>query len=110
MSWQSQLQQVFGAGATQDASTLIIDKADFAAVGLTADTSNTAEALLIAIILTAQSSLTEANFETNLEQSIYVETGLPSFRTRNTTQYRTDSLAITLAKLDTAGQIDPDDY
>jgi len=55
------LQSVFGAGATQTASVLSIAKADLASVGLTAADANTAESLLVALILLAAKELTEAN-------------------------------------------------
>lgn len=106
------LQEIFGAGATQDANSLIIDKADLAAVGLTADANNTAESLYLAINLLAQKYLTETNFDSNIDQSVYVETGLSSFTNRgeNNEAYRTDQLLINLAKLDTDADLNPDDY
>ncbi|WP_041565276.1 hypothetical protein [Nostoc punctiforme] len=45
------LQQIFGENATQDIDTLIIKKSDL--IGLTASPSNTAESLLVAILLRA---------------------------------------------------------
>jgi hypothetical protein len=45
------LSQLFGGGATQTSATLTISKADL--IGLTASSSNTAESLLVAILLTA---------------------------------------------------------
>lgn len=45
------LSQLFGEGATQTSSTLIISKADL--IKLTASANNTAESLLVAILLTA---------------------------------------------------------
>ncbi|MBC1242280.1 hypothetical protein GNE10_35350, partial [Nostoc sp. 2RC] len=53
------LTQVFGANATQDATTITITKADLTGVGLTAASENTAESLFTAIVLKAQTALTE---------------------------------------------------
>lgn len=55
------LVDVFGANATQNATDLVIKKADLAALGLTASAANTAESLLISIILKAAAVLTEVN-------------------------------------------------
>lgn len=104
------LVQVFGTGATQDSSTLTIQKS--ALTGLTASGSNSAEALLVAIILKAQSYLTQANFDANIDQSIYAANGFSSFTTRGTNNdaYRVDQITFNLAKLDTGSTLDPDDY
>lgn len=104
------LQQIFGTNATQDETQIIIQKADL--IGLTPSANNTAESNYIAINLTAKSYLTEANFESNLDQSIYLEDGLPNFLNRgeNSDRYRTDQLTINLAKIDTDTGINPDDY
>ncbi len=104
------LTQVFGAGATQTATTITITKADLP--GLTASASNRAESLLIGILLKASVALNRTAFDADTDQNLYVETGYPSFAIRGTAnaQYRVDQLAVNLAKLDTAGTIDPDDY
>ncbi|WP_414546514.1 hypothetical protein [Nostoc sp. CCY0012] len=104
------LQQVFGANAIQDATTITIVKADL--TGLTADANNTAESLLAAINLKAQTYLTQANFDANLDQSIYIESGFSSFTTRgvNNDSYRVDPVTITFVKPDSNSTLDPDDY
>ncbi|WGV23467.1 hypothetical protein [Halotia branconii] len=104
------LTQVFGANAIQDATTITITKSDLA--GLTASSNNTGESLLVAILLQAKSYLTTTNFDSNIDQSIVIDTGYTSFITRGTdnTGYRTDQLTISLSKIDTAATIDPDNY
>jgi hypothetical protein len=106
------LVQIFGSNATQDVNSITISKADLAAVGLTASASNSAESLLTAIALLAKTYLTQTNFDSNIDQSIYIDTGFSSFTTRGTNndQYRTDQLTVTLAKVDTQSSFDPDDY
>lgn len=102
------LTQVFGSGATQDATTLTILKSDL--TGLTASGSNTAESLLAAINLKAQSYLSQTNFDGNTDQSIYISNGFSSFTTRGNDAYRVDQLTINLAKPDTGATLDPDSY
>ena len=104
------LTQVFGANATQTATELILNKADFAAIGLTADAANSAESLLAAIVALAQEYLTEANRDLNTDQSIYIENGLASLITRGDDTFRQQNKSITFEKLDTQSNFDPDDY
>jgi len=67
------LTAVFGMGAYQDLSTLTIAKADLAAVGLSADSANTAESLLAAILLLAANSLTTSAQTTNPDQACCIQ-------------------------------------
>ena len=106
--------QVFGAGATQTGSSIIVLKSDLEAVGLTPSASNTAESLLTAIFLIAKASLSQANFESNPDQSIVIAPGFDSIvqrtdSTGQTTSYRQNQFNINLHKLD-SDTIDPDDY
>lgn len=104
------LTQVFGTNAAQTAATITITKADL--LGLTASSDNSAESLLVAIVLKVQSALLESSFNTDTDQSIYIASGFPTFAFRgsNNNQYRVDQLTINLAKLDTGSTIDPNDY
>lgn len=104
------LADIFGVGATQDASTITIPKSSLPR--LTPSANNTAESLLVGIVLKAQTVLTQTSFDANTDQSIYVSSGFPSFTNRgaNSTQYRVDQLIINLAKIDASSTIDPDDY
>ncbi|BBD68650.1 hypothetical protein NIES4072_40280 [Nostoc commune NIES-4072] len=104
------LADIFGSNATQTATTITIAKADLPR--LTANANNTAESLLTGILLKAQTSLTQTNFDSNINQSIYVNSGFSSFTTRGTNNdaYRVDQLIINFAKLDISSTIDPDDY
>jgi hypothetical protein len=104
------LQQVFGAGATQTATTITIAKADLPR--LTPLAENTAESLFAGILLKAQEGLPQTTFDTNIDQSIYIAAGFPGFAIRgaNNESYRVDSLTVSLAKVDTSAIIDPDAY
>lgn len=73
---------VFGAGASQTATTLTIEKSDLAATGLTASATNSAESLLVAIALTAKAALTENNFGSNSDQSVTIVPGFDSIVAR----------------------------
>ncbi|MEH1971108.1 hypothetical protein [Nostoc sp.] len=59
------LQELFGVNATQTATELVIKKADLVAVGLTPQTNNRAEQLVVAILLKAlenfEGALTDEN-------------------------------------------------
>lgn len=108
------LTQIFGAGATQTASQITIDKADLATVGLTVGASNRAESLLSAVLLLAKNYLTQSNFDSNLDQSITILPGFDSIVQRDdgnggVTGYRQNQFNVNLHKLD-AGAVDPDDY
>jgi hypothetical protein len=103
------LTAVFGENATQTSTTITITKADLP--GLTAAANNTAESLLIAILLRAQQQLTQINQDANVEQNVVISDGfLPSFVSRNETTYRQDTLTVSMDKLAGSIAIDPDDY
>lgn len=104
------LTDVLGPGATQTATTITIVKADLPR--LTPNANNTPESLLTGILLRAKEGLSRTTFDTNLDQSVYVELGFPqfAFRGANNDGYRVDQLTINLAKPDITGVIDPDDY
>ncbi|MBH8561649.1 hypothetical protein I8748_05555 [Nostoc sp. CENA67] len=107
------LTDVFGAGATQTATTLTIVKADLP--GLTASANNTAESLLAGIAKKAAVTLTEDNRDNNADQSIAInlEEGLTvTNRTINgvSTRYERRTIAIELDKVYGSTGIDPDDY
>ncbi|MGL4638793.1 MAG: hypothetical protein ACRCVX_03530 [Shewanella sp.] len=69
---------VFGSGATQDATTVTFTKASLAAAGLTASANNTAESILGALVLALRSRLTATGLESNADQSITVIDGFDS--------------------------------
>jgi hypothetical protein len=102
------LQQVFGANASQDLTTITIKKSDLS--GLTASATNSAEALLAAIILKSQAYLSDANQTNNPDQSITIDTGIGSITTRNNESYREYNLNVTFSKLDTESTINPNDF
>ena len=104
------LQEIFGAGATQDLDSITILKADLP--GLTATLDNRSESLLVGILLKAKSFLTPEAFDLNAEQSISIEESFESLINRriNEEQYRQKVLSVNLHKLEPTSAIDPDDY
>jgi hypothetical protein len=104
------LTEVFGASATQNATDIIIKKADLVAVGLTPGASNTAESLLMAIVLQAKTPLSAANRTANPDQSVAIEESYAQIANRGTSQYYQSSFTLTAQKLNNAPAIDPDDY
>lgn len=106
------LTQVFGAGATQDLSTLTISKGDLTAVGLTVSANNTAESLLVAIMLKFKTTLTDESRDLNIDQSVAVVDGFsPTITTRNDSIYLRNTISVEIDRvLAGADTIDPDFY
>ena len=106
------LTAVFGANATQDANNLTISKADLASVGLTGSAMNTAESLLIAIMLKFKQILTDEARDTNIDQYVAVVDGFsPTITTRNNAIYLRNTISIEIDRvLAGAETIDPDLY
>lgn len=104
------LQQVFGAGATQTATTITILKTDLATVGLTANATNSAESLFVALLLLAAVHLNTTNLDSNIDQSVSIEDSFDAITTRNNVTYRQKTKSINFYKIDSGTSIDPDDY
>lgn len=105
------LQEIFGAGATQDATSIHILKAD---LPMTSAAVNRGEQCFSAIVKKASSKLTTTEFATNGNQSINIASGYDSlvYRTIGTTQETLlqTQLTINFAKVQATGGITPDDY
>lgn len=113
------LVQIFGTGTTRLASGaaapsagLFIPDSALIAASLADPTTASAEGHLAAILLAAQSYLTQTNFDANTDQSITIINGFSSFTTRGTNNdaYRVDQLTVNLAKIDTGATLDADSY
>lgn len=102
------LQDTFGAGATQTANSWTISKADFPT--LTATANNSAEQLLVALMLKLRDALTTTRQANNPEQSITVEEFGTQLVPRNDQQYYQLTLAVNLQQVQPAIQIDPDNF
>lgn len=104
------LTDVFGANASQTGTQLIINKADLAAMGLTASATNTGESLLFAIALNAKLVLSNANRLTNPDQKLAIDSGYDQIATRGTTTYYQTAYALTAQKLNNTPVARADDY
>lgn len=105
------LTEVFGAAATQTATTLTISKANLAAVGLTASATNTAESLLIALVLQAALQLTEtARTGDYASRNVTVYSGGTDLPVQGGNTYRRDQFSILAYRAETLTPVDPDNY
>lgn len=105
------LEEVFGDSATQDETTLVISKADlFNSVGLISLEINTAESLLVAIVLQAAKQLNDTAQEQNKDIQVTINKGFDSLVTRNNQNYRQYQYTIEMQKLDTATAPNPADF
>lgn len=103
------LEDIFGAGTTQTATTISIPKANL--TGLTVLAVNTGEQLAAGLALRMEQGLKETTFSTNINQNIYVTRGsnFNTFRGENNTNYTVRQLIFNFSELD-EGDIDPDKY
>lgn len=101
---------IFGANASQTATDLVIKKADLYTTDPTG--TKTAESLLVAILQKVQATLTSANFDANIDQSIIVTDSFVGSTSRGTPSvtYKQFTKSITLHKIDNDTVINPDDY
>ena len=106
------LTEVFGAGASQTASQLVLLKADMVSRGLTAAAVNTSESMLVYLVLQSANVLTEANRLTDLaNRNISVSySGQDLIDQGGANIYLRDTYQISLYKLTTIQPIDPDNY
>lgn len=104
------LQSIFGANATQTATTLTITKADFAGTGFTPSNSNTAESLLGAIVGFSQNTLTATNQTSNTDQSVTITDSNDSIVTRSGVAYRRKTKVVAFDKPDNGSTFNPNDY
>lgn len=105
------IQDIFGAGATQSATTITILKSD---LPMTSAATNRGEQVLAAICKKASTTLTSTNFNTNGDQSINIAAGFDSlvYRTVNSTQQTLlqTQLTFNFAKVQASSGVTPDDY
>jgi hypothetical protein len=105
------LQQVFGSNASQDATSVTISKADLTSVGLVAGANNTAESLLVALILKAAAYLSPTNQDSNPDIQVTVEQStFPSIVVRNNQNYRQTTFNVNLQTIDVNSAVNPNNY
>lgn len=104
------LTDVFGAGATQTATTVTIAKADLP--GLTAAATNNGQQILAGILLRAGIKLTPTNRTSDPDIKITIDYGGQTiFPIAGSTNLdRQDSYSVLLYKQVPRADVDPDDY
>lgn len=103
------VQEIFGAGATQDSTTVTILKSDLLSAGLVASAGNKAEAILYALLRKAAGTLTAANLDLNADQSIVIGTVSISTDERLNQTYLVNNFTVGVQRLISDGAIAPGD-
>lgn len=108
---QPTITDIFGAGATQTATTIVILKSD---LPFTASATNNGEQLFAAVCKKAQTYLTAANYAANIDQSVTLGSGFDQivYRTVNGSSqaFLQNQLQINFVKPQTSAGVTPDDY
>ncbi|MBE9011033.1 hypothetical protein IQ250_12530 [Pseudanabaenaceae cyanobacterium LEGE 13415] len=105
------LADVFGANATQNETSITIQKADLQALGLTPAATNRAESILVAIVMRATSALTEVNRAQDLtNRHVTVNYAGQDLIDQSGNAFRRDAYSVLLYKSTQLATIDPDDY
>lgn len=103
--------QVFGAGATQDANTITIQKAALIAKGLPSSASNNAEAIVSALTLLWGDYLNETQQGINTDIQITIaDSGYPQIVTRNSNQYTQITVNFNFQKPYSGATLNPSEY
>lgn len=95
-----------GSNCTQDATVITLSKA---ALGLTGAT-NTLDQIIAAIAIRSKAVLTQANYDSEATQNLYVVDGFSSLTNKNNQPYRVDQITINLTKPDTGATLNAGDY
>jgi hypothetical protein len=105
------LQEIFGAGATQTATTITLIKAD---LPMTAAANNRGEQVFAAIAKRASTVLDKTSFDADPDRSINIQSGFDQivYRTISgaTTTLLQTALTVNFVKIQAAAGISPDDY
>ena len=104
------LQQVFGATATQTATTVTITKADLVSTGFTPSSSNSADSILAAVIANAQVSLPDSSVSSNAGQSVGISDGFQSITSISGSNYLVNPKTVNFYQTFTAGTFNPNNY
>lgn len=104
------LTDLFGASVTQDATHIHIAKADLVALGLTVQTTNTAQQILVSLIKLWNAVLTASNRTANPDETVTSSYDGQSSRTEGTNVYRVDTYRIQTFLLTPPSDPDPDNY
>ncbi len=104
------LEEIFGVNATQTATDLIIKKADLEEVGLTPNVSNTAESLVVALVLKMKLKLNATNQEADPDIQVTIGNLQKFTRFRNSQNYDQYTSSIAFETPSDEAILDPDDF
>lgn len=105
------LPEVFGANATQTATTITIDKANLGIVGFNPAASNSAESIFVALVLMAQRVLTEENRAGDaINRGVTVFYSGQDLINQGSQNYRRDAYSVLLYKQQSLSPVVPGDY
>lgn len=102
---------VLGANATQNATDIVIKKADLTSTGFVATASNTAESILVALIMRAANELSETNRSTDtVNRNLTLTYAGQDTVNQAGTQYRRDVWSAVAYKTTPVVVVNPGDY
>lgn len=105
------LTDVFGANATQNGTTITIAKADLTSTGFVAATSNTAESIVVAMLMRFANTLTETQRATDtVARNVTVTYAGQDTINQAGTQYRRDVWSAVAYKTSSIIAVTPGDY
>lgn len=108
---EATLSQVFGANSLQNINSVTISKADLVSVGLEPDENNSAESLLVALILLCSRELTETNRSVDLDnRSMSVVYAGQDLVSQSGRIFRRDAFSVLLYKTSAYTPVSPSDY
>ncbi len=95
--------------ATENATTITLTKAD---LGLT-EATTTADRFVAGVVIKAKPIMTRTQYDSDIEQNVYISDGFNSFETRNDDtndiNYQIHQFNVNLSKTDQA-TLNPEDY
>jgi hypothetical protein len=108
---QPSLQDFFGTNATQDLTTITIQKSD---LPFTATANNNGEQVVAAVIKKIQGNATKTNFDADGDRNIFIDPGFTGIQSRtigNNQETLIDTpLTVHFAQIATTTGIEPDNY
>jgi len=105
------LADVFGTGAVQDANTVTIQKSALATKGLAPTAANTAESLLVALVMLGADKLTETARATDaVNRNVSILYSGQDLIEVSGINYRRDAFSLLLYKQQPLATLNPNDY
>jgi hypothetical protein len=103
---QKTLQNICGNGASETATTITIIKSE---IGLTGATT-TADQFLAAVVIKAESEMTQDNFQLEIAQNLYITDGFPTGANKDSVSWMIRQKVVNFGKPSTEEILDPNTY